>query len=88
MSPSEITRLQTYLRKLFGSDRIQVVVPPRKGMSIELTVNDEVVGTVHRDEDEGELSYSLHITVLEEDLPAEKPATAATAGRTAGTSRR
>jgi hypothetical protein len=85
MSPSEISRLQTYLRKLFGSERIQVVTPPRKGMSIELTVNEEVIGTVHRDEDEGELSYSIHITVLEEDLPAEKPAAA---GKPAGTSRR
>jgi len=87
MTSNEIARLQTYLRRLFGSERIEVVVPPRKGMSVELMVSDEVVGTVHRDEDEGELSYSIHITVLSEDLPAEKPA-ATPAGRTGGTPRR
>ena len=76
MTPSEIDRLQTYLRKLFGSERIKIVPPPRRGLSIELAVNDETIGTVHRDVDDGETSYSIHLTVLEEDLPAPRPATA------------
>jgi hypothetical protein len=70
MTPSEIERLQTYLRKLFGSETIKVVPPVRKGLSIELAVNGETVGTVHQDIDEGETSYSILLTVLEEDLPA------------------
>ena len=69
MTPSEIDRLQVYLRKLFGSERIRVVPPTRKGLTIELAVNDETVGTVHKDVDDGETSYSIHLTVLEEDLP-------------------
>ncbi len=74
MTPSEIERLQTYLRKLFGSERIKIVPPPRRGLSIELAVNDETIGTVHKDVDDGETSYSIHLTVLEEDLPAPRPA--------------
>jgi hypothetical protein len=73
MTPSEIERLQTYLRKLFGSERIKIVPPPRRGLSIELAVNDETIGTVHKDVDDGETSYSLTLTVLEEDLPAPRP---------------
>jgi hypothetical protein len=73
MTPPEIERLQTYLRKLFGSDRIKIVPPPRHGLSIELAVNDETIGTVHKDIDDGETSYSIHLTVLEEDLPAPRP---------------
>src|SRR5260370_27817482 len=73
MTPSEIERLQTYLRKLFGSDRIKIVPPPRRGLSIELAVNDETIGTVHKDVDDGETSYSIHLTVLEQDLPAPRP---------------
>jgi hypothetical protein len=73
MTPSEIERLQTYLRKLFGSERIKIVPPPRRGLSIELAVNDETIGTVHKDIDDGETSYSIHLTVLEEDLPAARP---------------
>jgi Protein of unknown function (DUF3126) len=71
MTPSDIERLQTYLRKLFGSERIRVVPPMRKGLSVELAINDETIGTVHQDTDEGETSYSIHVTVLEEDLPAQ-----------------
>jgi hypothetical protein len=74
MTSSEIERLQVYLRKLFGSERIKIVPPPRRGLSIELAVNDETIGTVHRDVDDGETSYSIHLTVLEEDLPAPRPA--------------
>jgi hypothetical protein len=76
MTPSEIERLQTYLRKLFGSERIKIVPPPRRGLSIELAVNDETIGTVHKDVDDGETSYSLTLTVLEEDLPAPRPTAA------------
>jgi hypothetical protein len=82
MTPSEIERLQTYLRKLFGSERIKIVPPPRRGLSIELAVNDETIGTVHRDVDDGETSYSIHLTVLEEDLPAVKVTAARAPGRT------
>jgi hypothetical protein len=74
MTPSEIERLQTYLRKLFGSERITIVSPKRHGLSIEMVVNEETIGTVHKDVDDGETSYSIHLTVLEEDLPAVKPA--------------
>ena len=69
MTPTDIARVQTYLRRLFGSERVRLVPPARKGMSVELAIEDEVIGTIHRDEDEGEVSYAVHITVLEEDLP-------------------
>ncbi|GAN62147.1 DUF3126 family protein [Acetobacter indonesiensis] len=71
-SPSEITRLQTALRRLLGSAGLTVNPPPRAGMSVELAVNGEVIGTIHRDDDEGEVSYAINMVLLEEDLPAEK----------------
>jgi hypothetical protein len=69
LSTSEISRLQTTLRRLLGSPGLTVNPPPRRGLSVEIAVNDEVVGTVHRDDEEGEISYSINIVVLEEDLP-------------------
>jgi len=45
-----------------------VVAPARRGQSVEVRVGDEFLGTVHRDEENGEVSYSLHIAILEEDL--------------------
>ena len=69
MTPPDIERVQTYLRRLFGTDQIKIVPPMRKGLSTELAVKDEIVGTVHKDIDDGETSYSLTMTILEEDLP-------------------
>ncbi|GBQ88263.1 hypothetical protein AA13595_2350 [Gluconacetobacter johannae DSM 13595] len=74
MSASEIARLQVCLRRLLGSPELTVNPPPRAGLSVEVAVKGEVVGTIHRDEDEGEISYALHMTILEEDLPAETTA--------------
>ena len=76
MTASEIARVQAYLRTLIGSDRIRVVKPLRAGLSVEVAVDQEVIGTLHRDDDEGEVSYSMHITILEEDLPAAAPVAA------------
>ncbi len=76
MNASDITRVQAYLRTLLGNDQVNVVAPPRKGATTELAVGREVIGTVHRDEDEGEVSFSINIIVLEEDLA---PAAAASA---------
>ena len=80
MTPTDIARVQTYLRRLLGSEKIKLVPPARKGMSVELAVDEEVIGTIHRDDEEGEVSFAVHITVLEEDLPPA-PAAAAAAPR-------
>jgi hypothetical protein len=69
MTKSDIERVQAYLRRLFGCERIRVVPPPRAGLAVEVAVDDEVIGTVYRDTEEGEVSYSVHLTILEEDLP-------------------
>ena len=69
MTPAEISRVETYLRRVLGTARIEIPVPKRKGASVEVMVDKEFLGTLHRDEEEGEVSYSLHITILEEDLP-------------------
>jgi hypothetical protein len=76
MTPNDIARVQTYLRRLLGSERVRLVPPARKDMSVEVAVDEEVIGTIHRDEDEGEVSYAVHITVLEEDLPPPAAASA------------
>jgi hypothetical protein len=77
MTPSDIARVQAYLRRLLGSERITLVAPTRKGMSVEIAVQDEVIGTIHRDDEEGEVSYAVHLTILEEDLPPAPAAVAA-----------
>lgn len=84
MTRTDMDRVQAYLRRLLGSDRLNVLTPARPGLSVELAVDEEVIGTIYEDRDEGELSYSINITVLEEDLPpapASRPAPSGAAAR-------
>lgn len=69
MTPVDITRVETYLRRTLGNQKIGIAVPKRKGATVEVTVDGEFLGTLHRDEEDGEVSYSLHVTILDEDLP-------------------
>jgi Protein of unknown function (DUF3126) len=69
MTPSDIARLEAYLRTTLGNDRIRIEVPKNRGASVEVRVGSEFLGTVYRDEEDGEVSFSLHITILDEDLP-------------------
>lgn len=76
MTPTDIDRVQTYLRRIFGTDTIALLPPAKAGLSVEMAVNQEVIGTLHKDTDDGEVSFALHITILDEDLPPppKKPA--------------
>jgi hypothetical protein len=73
MNPSEIARVEAYLRATFGNDRIRIAPPKKAKAPIEVTIGEEFIGVLHRDEDEGEVSYALNISILEEDLPALAP---------------
>ena len=48
--------------------RIALVAPARKNASIEVRIGEEFIGTVHRDAEDGDVSYSISIVVLAEDL--------------------
>jgi Protein of unknown function (DUF3126) len=69
MKASDIARVETYLRQTLGNGNLHIDVPKRRGAPVEVRVGNEFLGTLHRDEEEGEVSFSLHITILEEDLP-------------------
>ncbi|HEY2615808.1 MAG TPA: DUF3126 family protein [Acetobacteraceae bacterium] len=77
MQPADIARVEAYLRKTIGSDRIRIEVPQNRSASIEVWAGGEFLGTLHRDDEDGEVSYSLQITILDEDLPALRPQSAA-----------
>ena len=69
MQASDIARVEAYLRQTLGTDRINIEAPKNRGGSVEVRAGREFLGTLHRDDEDGEVSFSLHITILEEDLP-------------------
>ena len=68
MNGTEIKKVQDYLRRLFDNDNISIVKPRTSHNSIEVMISGEFIGTIFRDEDEGEVSYALSMSILEEDL--------------------
>jgi hypothetical protein len=74
VNKNDIARVQAYLRKTFGNDRIVIDTPKKKGAPVEVKVGEDFIGVIHRDDDEGEVSFSLVVSILEEDLPTAAPA--------------
>lgn len=70
MTAADIARVGAYLRTTLGTTRLKIRVPKNPSASVEVMADDEFIGTLHRDEEDGEVSFSLHITILEEDLPS------------------
>ncbi|PCJ33593.1 MAG: hypothetical protein COA93_07070 [Alphaproteobacteria bacterium] len=74
MNRTEIMRLRKYLNDKFETEKFTLEPGNQKDGSMELHFNDEFIGVVYRDEDEGEVSYALNIAILEEDLPGASDA--------------
>ena len=70
MNREEIVRLETYLRKLFQLDSIEVRQRPNKDDSAEVYIGDEFIGVMFRDDDDGDLSYQFQMAILDFDLPS------------------
>ena len=68
MDPQEMVRVQAYMRKVFGTKTLSVRARPKIKDSAEVYVGDEFIGTLTREEDEGELCYQFQMAILELDL--------------------
>ncbi|MGO1119756.1 DUF3126 family protein [Rhodovibrionaceae bacterium A322] len=69
MKVTEIQRVQAYLRGKFGTERISVHGRSGKDDSAEVNLGEEFIGVIFRDDEEGEVSYDFHMTILDIDLP-------------------
>ena len=73
MNRNEVARVQSYLRRTFGNNGIEIDMPEKPGQPVEIRVGSEFIGVLYRDDEEGEISYSKMMSILEEDLPPEVP---------------
>ena len=69
MTESEIQKLQKYLRDKFGNEYIRVTDRIKSETSVEVYIQDEFIGIIYRDDEEGEISYDFNMAILEMDLP-------------------
>lgn len=68
MEPQELVKVQTYLRKVFGTKTLSVRARPKIKDSAEIYVGDEFIATLTREDEDGELCYQFQMAILEIDL--------------------
>ena len=67
MKPEEVKKLEAYFKRTFNEG--MVIKPrPKKDESAEVYLGDEFLGVIFRDEEDGELSYSFSMAILDIDL--------------------
>jgi Protein of unknown function (DUF3126) len=67
MNAETIKRIEAYLKRSLNPG-ISLQARPRVTDSVEVIVGGEHMGLVYLIEDEGETSYQLEMTILQEDL--------------------
>lgn len=64
----EIAKIERYLRGKFRNTGISIEGRKNKDDSSEVMLDGEFIGVLFKDEDDGETSYDLHMTILDIDL--------------------
>ncbi len=67
MNPEIVKRIEAYLKRTLNPG-LTLAARPRVNDSVEVTLAGEHLGLVYLIEDEGETSYQLEMTILQEDL--------------------
>ena len=68
MDSDEILRVQAYLRLKFQNENFNLKRGPKNDM-VEVFLEDEFLGTLFRDDEEGDVSYAFSMAILDFDLP-------------------
>ncbi|MGQ0527025.1 MAG: DUF3126 family protein [Alphaproteobacteria bacterium] len=65
---SEIATLQKYLQSKFKNPGLTVKTRERAADSLEVILNGEFLGTIYKDQEDGETSYDFNMAILDIDL--------------------
>jgi Na+-transporting NADH:ubiquinone oxidoreductase subunit NqrA len=68
MNASDTSKIQRYLRQRFGNHKLSIARRETKDDSADLLLEDEFIGVVFQDDEDGETCYHVQISILEEDL--------------------
>jgi hypothetical protein len=68
--PAEIQKLEKYLKSKVNS-QITLKYRPKADDSAEFLISGEYMGTVYKDEEDGDISYIVNLSILSIDLDGE-----------------
>ena len=64
----DVERLERYLRKIFHTDALRVVLHSKKTDMAEVFIGEEFIAPLYREEEDGEVSFQLQMAILDIDL--------------------
>ncbi len=68
MTDDELNNIKIYLNKVFRTESFQVKKRKSIEDSCEIYLEEEFIGLIYKETDEGEEDYQFHMTILKEDL--------------------
>ncbi len=68
LTKSEIQKLEKYFQTLMNTQNLYIKESSSKDAPAEVYKASEFLGVIYKNEDEGEVSYDYHMTILPEDL--------------------
>ena len=71
MNVTEVKKLDTYLRKLFGNQSIRVV--PKAGDTAEIFVGEDDLGHLTVDDEDGDRSFNFRMVIQVSNDPSIQP---------------
>lgn len=69
MTPTEISKIQSYLRKVYGNRAITVRARPGKSAAADVLINDKPLAALLLDDEDGDRSYQFQWEIKEKPQP-------------------
>lgn len=68
LDAKEISKIEAYMKRLFGNPRLRVVPRPKKEDSAEVYLGEEFIGVLFVDDEDDDRSYNFQMAILSTDL--------------------
>ena len=68
MQRQTLSKIQNFLRNKFKTKNLKIEGRENKDDSAEVIIDDEFVGVIFEDKEDGELCYHFNMTILDIDL--------------------
>ena len=63
-----LKKIETFFKQKFNNKKIKIEGRANKNDSAEVLIDDEFIGVVFEDNEDGETCYQFNMTILNEDL--------------------
>lgn len=68
MHQDELTKLSRYLQMKFSNTNISVHPSTSDASMAEMYIGSEFIATIYKDEEDGEISYDLNMSIIDIDI--------------------